>query len=172
VTITREIQRALRGGVCRREPKRRARQMARWKSDRCIVPVKPGNAGGGKAATPSQLVNWGTGRTQGWRTGDISGARSRATKPGHVVVGSRMRERRKCGSERGQGTIDAVESVYSAAGPALSTPRRSAADPLPASRRNSGSNTMTAADRGPALLAQTKPAFFSVCAGFAAYPRG
>ena len=31
--------------------KKQGRQMATGKSDRCIVPVKPGNAGGGKAAT-------------------------------------------------------------------------------------------------------------------------
>jgi RNA-directed DNA polymerase len=35
------------------EPKRRERQTAMGKSDRCIVPAKPGNAGGGKAATLS-----------------------------------------------------------------------------------------------------------------------
>ena len=28
--------------------------MAPWKSDRCVVPVKPGNAGGGKAVTPPE----------------------------------------------------------------------------------------------------------------------
>src|SRR3970040_1008820 len=53
VAITREIHAALPRGVCLREPKRRAGQMAAWKSDRCVVPMKPGNSGGGKAATPS-----------------------------------------------------------------------------------------------------------------------
>jgi len=52
-TVTREIHAALPRGVCLREPKRGAGQMAAWKSDRCVVPMKPGNAGGGKAATPS-----------------------------------------------------------------------------------------------------------------------
>ena len=41
-----------REGVCRSEPKRRAGQTVRWKSDHRVVPVKPGNAGGGKAVTP------------------------------------------------------------------------------------------------------------------------
>lgn len=96
------------------------------------------------------------------------GVGSLAMKRGHAVVGSRMRERRMSGSERGRGTIEAVESVYSAAGPALSTPRRPAADSLPASRRNSGSSTMTAADRGPALLALTSSAPLKDAADLAA----
>lgn len=41
-----------REGVCRYEPKRRGRQMELWKSDCCVVPMKPGNSGGGKAVTP------------------------------------------------------------------------------------------------------------------------
>jgi len=40
------------------EPKRRERQMAAGKSDRRIVPKKPGNAGGGKATKPSQRERW------------------------------------------------------------------------------------------------------------------
>jgi hypothetical protein len=31
--------------------------MAAGKSDRCIVPSKPGNSGGGKAATPTRGTN-------------------------------------------------------------------------------------------------------------------
>src|SRR5262245_58287795 len=34
------------------EPKRRERQTALRKSDHCVVPVKPGNSGGGKAVKP------------------------------------------------------------------------------------------------------------------------
>ena len=65
VAVTREIHAALPRGVCLSEPKRRAGQMAAWKSDRCVVPMKPGNSGGGKAARPSQRAGCGTGRTQG-----------------------------------------------------------------------------------------------------------
>ena len=50
---TREILIALvsQGMSMSAELKKRERQMAMGKSDRCVVPVKPGNAGGGKAAT-------------------------------------------------------------------------------------------------------------------------
>src|SRR6266540_961866 len=44
----------LSAGVCLYELKRRGGQKAWWKSDRCVVPMKPGNAGGGKAATPPE----------------------------------------------------------------------------------------------------------------------
>jgi len=37
--------------------KKQGKQTAIGKSDRCIVPTKPGNSGGGKAATPSRGTN-------------------------------------------------------------------------------------------------------------------
>jgi RNA-directed DNA polymerase len=46
------------------KPKRQGTQMAMGKSDGGIVPEKPGNAGGGKAATPMQRSGAGPGRTQ------------------------------------------------------------------------------------------------------------
>src|SRR3990172_2229941 len=45
-----------REGACRAEPKRRGRQTGPWKSDHRIVPMKPGNAGVGKAVTPPWRV--------------------------------------------------------------------------------------------------------------------
>ena len=48
----------------RDEPQRRETQMAVRQSDGGIVPSKPGNAGGGKAATPSGRSGVGTDRTQ------------------------------------------------------------------------------------------------------------
>ena len=44
--------------------KKQGRQMAVGKSEGCIVPVKPGNAGGGKAAKRLPHVGQGIVRTQ------------------------------------------------------------------------------------------------------------
>jgi hypothetical protein len=74
--------------------KKQGRQMAAGKSDRCIVPLKPGNSGGGKAATPvrestrapsghragSVVLTWAarsvpTVRTCWWGAGCVNGAR-------------------------------------------------------------------------------------------------
>ena len=38
--------------------KKQGRQITAGKSDRCILPSKPGNSGGGKAATPVRELTW------------------------------------------------------------------------------------------------------------------
>ena len=38
--------------------KKQGRQMATGKSEGRVVPLKPGNSGGGKAAEPSRDLNW------------------------------------------------------------------------------------------------------------------
>jgi hypothetical protein len=132
--------------------------MGPWKSDHRIVPMKPGNSGGGKAVRPSRRVPRGTGRTQRRSTGDHRGACTWAL-PGKVVAGSRMREMRLSGSERGQGTIvtwrGSVNNGWGASltntqGPSGGSPARPA--------KKSGSTRCLPATRGPALLALTKPA--------------
>ena len=62
----------------------------------------------------------GTGRTQGRATGDLRLARTRATWLWQMVAGTRMRETRTSGSERGQGTIvDWIGSRASGCGAGL-----------------------------------------------------
>ena len=69
--------------------KKRGRQTALGKSEGCIVPLKPGNSGGGKAAEPSRGSYWASsGRRAGIAvlTRAVRSARLRA----YVMVGSRM----------------------------------------------------------------------------------
>ena len=69
---------------------KQGRQMATGKSEGCIVPLKPGNSGGGKAAEPSRGSYWASsGRRAGIAvlTRAVRSARLRA----YVMVGSRMR---------------------------------------------------------------------------------
>ena len=53
--------------------KKQGRQMATGKSEGCIVPAKPGNSGGGKAAEPTRGTTLGIVRTQ---------SRNRGANPG------------------------------------------------------------------------------------------
>jgi hypothetical protein len=61
-------------------------------SEGCIVPSKPGNSGGGKAAERLPQVGQGTDRTQS-RTlgGHWTSLQNAASGCGKVAVGSRMR---------------------------------------------------------------------------------
>src|SRR5260370_41224263 len=52
MTGTREIQSALPRGSMPGRAEEASTADGAWKSDRRIVPMKPGNSGGGKAATP------------------------------------------------------------------------------------------------------------------------
>ena len=72
--------------------KKQGRQMATGKSEGRIVPMKPGNSGGGKAAERTSQVGQGIARTQ-WRTrGDNrTDLQNAAPCCGNVAVGSRMR---------------------------------------------------------------------------------
>ena len=66
--------------------------MATGKSEGCIVPMKPGNSGGGKAAERLWQVGNGIARTQWRNRGDNrTDLQNAATCGGNVTVGSRMR---------------------------------------------------------------------------------
>ncbi len=54
--------------------KKQGRQTAAGKSEGCIVPVKPGNSGGGKAAEPTRGLTLGIVRTQSRNRGVNPGA--------------------------------------------------------------------------------------------------
>ncbi len=72
--------------------KKQGRQMATGKSEGCIVPLKPGNSGGGKAAERLWQVGNGIVRTQSRNRGDNRPNLQNATKCcANVAVGSRMR---------------------------------------------------------------------------------
>ena len=74
------------------KPERRGRQMATGKSEGCIVPMKPGNSGGGKAAERSSHFGNGIARTQWRNRGDNrTDLQNAAPCCGNVAVGSRMR---------------------------------------------------------------------------------
>jgi len=76
-----------------------------------------------------------------------------------MVVGSRMRERRKSGSERGRGSIVSGKGVVRDGWGASLTNTRGAGGGSPARpAKNSGSTRTSPATRGPALLALTAPA--------------
>ena len=53
MTVTREIQSALPRGSMPERAEEASEAEGAWKSDHRIVPMKPGNAGGGKAVTPA-----------------------------------------------------------------------------------------------------------------------
>lgn len=74
------------------KPERRGRQMAAGKSEGCIVPLKPGNSGGGKAAERSSHFGNGIARTQSRIVDDNrTDLQNVASGCGNVAVGSRMR---------------------------------------------------------------------------------
>ena len=86
------------------EVKSRERQMVQEKSDRGVVPMKPGNAGGGKAATPARRSRQ---APPGLRAGPaVTLPTSQHGEAVRALAGSRMRERRSSGSERGDSAID------------------------------------------------------------------
>jgi hypothetical protein len=66
--------------------------MTTRESEGCIVPLKPGNSGGGKAGERLSHVGQGIDRTQS-RTldGNRTSLQITATRCGKVAVGSRMR---------------------------------------------------------------------------------
>ncbi len=72
--------------------KQQGRQMATGKSEGCVVPLKPGNSGGGKAAERLSQVGQGIDRTQSRALDDNrTDLQSAAMGCGKVAVGSRMR---------------------------------------------------------------------------------
>jgi hypothetical protein len=72
--------------------KKQGRQMATGKSEGRVVPLKPGNSGGGKAAERSSHFGQGIARTQ-WRNTDDNRTdlQIAALCCVNVTVGSRMR---------------------------------------------------------------------------------
>jgi hypothetical protein len=109
MTVTREIQSALPRGSRPKRAEEASEADGAWKSDHRIVPMKPGNSGGGKAVTPPLRVEGapavhgdGDSVNPGWHA---SGGRRSNAGCVNLVAGSRMRERRTSGSERGWGTI-------------------------------------------------------------------
>jgi len=73
------------------KPKRQGRQMATGKSEGRIVPMKPGNSGGGKAAERSSHFGNGITRTQSrTRDDNRTDLQNAAMCGGNVTVGSRM----------------------------------------------------------------------------------
>jgi hypothetical protein len=56
MTVTREIQSALPRGSRPERAEEASEADGAWKSDHRIVPMKPGNSGGGKAVTPPLRV--------------------------------------------------------------------------------------------------------------------
>jgi hypothetical protein len=158
-----------REGVCRYEPKRRGRQTEPWKSDHRIVPMKPGNAGGGKAVTPPWRVEGapavhrdGDPVNSGWHA-----SRGRLSDADWVKmgVGSRMREMRTSGSERGRGTIVAWlgRRVLGCGDSLTNTQEAGGGSPADLTKK-SGSARQPPPARGPALLARTAPARWSAAA--------
>jgi hypothetical protein len=71
---------------------RQGRQTTDRESEGCIVPLKPGNSGGGKAAERLSYVGQGIDQTQSWTLDDNwTSLQIAATSCGKVTVGSRMR---------------------------------------------------------------------------------
>ena len=110
---------------------------------------------GGDAITASRE---GTGRTQ--RRG-TSGPEVAHIRPSvlNVVAGSRMRERRKSGSERGRGAIVAQsDGVKGGWGDSLNNTREAGGGSLTDLAKKSGPTRRQLGPRGPALLTLTKSA--------------
>ena len=75
-----------------------------------------------------------------------------------MVAGSRMRERRQSGSERGQGVNrgGTAHAIYGCGGSLTNTQEADGGSPAGLAK-NSGPTRLTTDTRDPALLAQTKP---------------
>jgi hypothetical protein len=100
---TREGQRVLLTGVCAIKPiNGKIVQMTLLESDQLIVPVKRGNARGGKGLAIEPLGHGHIHRTEGWvKDGNKTGLITYPDNDGEVFLKSRMRENIKSGSVRG-----------------------------------------------------------------------
>jgi hypothetical protein len=100
---TREAQSVLLNGVCPIKPiDGKIVQMTRWESDQLIVPLKRGNARGGKGLAVEPLGQGHIHRTKRRaKDGNKTGSITYPENDREVLLKSRMRENLKSGSVRG-----------------------------------------------------------------------